>query len=321
MTDQATSSGDDANATPPRTADGGARLLLITGMSGAGKTATLKALEDMGYEAVDNLPLSLLDDLIGPPHSTKGAFAIGVDIRTRDFGVDPMLREIEALVGRPDLNVQLVFLDCEDEILRQRYTETRRRHPMSVDRKAVDGATRERRVTDGIAHERQLLTPLRARADLVIDTSQISLNELRQVLNGHFALDTETSFSVSVISFSYRHGLPREADLVFDVRFLRNPHYVANLKPMTGLDDAVGRYVASDPGFEQFFAALTGLLLPLFPRFRAEGKSYLTIAIGCTGGQHRSVYVAQQLAAWLETVGERASVLHREIRQPAQVIA
>jgi UPF0042 nucleotide-binding protein len=138
------------------------------------------------------------------------------------------------------------------------------------------------------------------------------------VLNGHFAIDAGASFSVSVISFSYRHGVPREADLVFDVRFLSNPHYVSALKPLTGLDDAVGRFIAADSGFGQFFAALTGLLEPLFPRFRAEGKSYLTIAVGCTGGQHRSVYVAERLAAWLETIGERVTVLHREIGQPAQ---
>jgi len=321
MNDQAASATSDGSATAPRAADGLARLLLITGMSGAGKTATLKALEDMGYEAVDNLPLSLLADLIGPLNSTHGAFAIGVDIRTRDFGVDPMLRQIESLVARPDLDVRLVFLDCEDEILRQRYTETRRRHPMSVERREADGATRDRRVTDGITHERQLLVPLRDRADLVIDTSQISLNELRQVLSGHFALDAETPFSISVISFSYRHGVPREADLVFDVRFLRNPHYAAELRPLTGRDDAVGRFIAADSGFAQFFTGLTGLLDPLFPRFRAEGKSYLTIAIGCTGGQHRSVYVAERLAAWLETIGERPTVQHREIRQSAPVTA
>ena len=321
MNDQATINSGNGTAAAPNPADGRARLLLITGMSGAGKTATLKALEDMGYEAVDNLPLSLLRELVGAPENTRQALAIGIDIRTRDFGVDPILREIEGLVSRPDLNLQLVFLDCEDEVLRQRYTETRRRHPMSADRTATDGTTRERRVTDGIAHERQLLVPLRARADLVIDTSQISLNELRLVLSGHFSLDAETTFSISVMSFAYRHGIPREADLVFDVRFLSNPHYEPALKPLTGLDDAVGRFIAADSGFDQFFTALTNLLEPLFPRFRAEGKSYLTIAVGCTGGQHRSVYVAERLAAWLETIGERATVLHREIKLPVEASA
>ena len=287
------------------------RFLLVTGMSGAGKSTALKALEDMGYEAVDNLPLSLLPALIAPHASavdlTRRPLAIGIDIRTRDFGVDELLGVLDGVVDNAGFDTRLIFLDCEDEVLRRRYTETRRRHPLAADRPVVDG----------IAHERRLLLKLRDRSDIVIDTSALALNDLRQLLRGHFALEIETSFAVSVMSFSYRRGVPREADLVFDVRFLANPHYVPDLQPLTGLDPAVAAYVAADEGFEQFFASLKALLAPLLPRFRQEGKSYLTIAIGCTGGQHRSVYVADRLTSWLTDQGEQASVAHRELQDSA----
>lgn len=293
--------------------DGSARLLLITGMSGAGKSTTLKALEDLGYEAVDNLPLSLVGQLVGPPGEHTEPLAIGVDIRTRDFGIDLLSQELDMLVARPDLNVGLVFLDCDDEILRQRYTETRRRHPMAERPREDDEPTPARRVSDGIAHERELVNPLLDRADLVIDTSHLTQNEFRRVLTGHFGNDAKSSFSVSVVSFSYRRGIPREADLVFDVRFLSNPFYENELRPLTGIDENVGKFIAADPDFSTFYDSLVQLIGPLFKRFRAEGKSYLTIAIGCTGGQHRSVYVAERLHSWLETVGESASITHREI--------
>ena len=293
--------------------NGASRLLLITGMSGAGKSTTLKTLEDLGYEAVDNLPLSLVSDLVGLPGQHAGPLAIGVDIRTRDFGIDLFSRELDMLLDRGDLNVGLVFLDCDDEVLRQRYTETRRRHPMSERNRNSDGSTPERRVSDGIAHERNLVTPLRDRADLVIDTSHLTLNEFRRVLTGHFGNDAASSFSVSVVSFSYRRGIPREADLVFDVRFLSNPYYEKDLRDLTGLDVNVGSFIAADPDFSTFYGSLIQLIEPLFPRFRAEGKSYLTIAIGCTGGQHRSVYVAERLNAWLVSRGESVTISHREI--------
>lgn len=292
--------------------DGAAQLLLITGMSGAGKSTTLKALEDLGYEAVDNLPLSLVGSLVGKPGQHAGPLAIGVDIRTRDFGIDLFFQELELLLARPDLDIDLVFLDSDDEVLRQRYTQTRRRHPMS-ERHRTDGSTPERRVSDGIARERNLVAPLRDRADLVIDTSHLTINEFRRVLTGHFGNDAESSFFVSVVSFSYRWGIPREADLVFDVRFLTNPHYEKDLQPLTGRDEDVGKFIAADPDFSTFYGSLIQLIEPLFPRFRAEGKSYLTIAIGCTGGQHRSVYVAERLHAWLVSRGESVTITHREI--------
>ena len=303
MTDRALNT--DTTARPPAdaAAAGRIRLVLVTGMSGAGKSIALKAIEDLGYEAVDNLPLSLLGALVNPAVAARKPLVIGVDIRTRDFGAQPFLDELDALMSRPDLEVKLIFLDCEDDVLRRRYTETRRRHPLAVDRP----------VTDGIEHERRLISPLRARADLVVDTSHLSLHDLRRTLQGHFALDVESTLAIFVVSFSYRHGIPREADLVFDVRFLANPHYDPALRPLSGTDPAIGAFITADPGFAPFFKSLTGLIEPLLPRFRTEGKSYLTIAVGCTGGQHRSVYVAERLAEWLRARGQRVNIAHRDV--------
>jgi UPF0042 nucleotide-binding protein len=281
------------------------RVLLVTGMSGAGKTAALKALEDIGYEAVDNLPLSLLTSLVRSPGASTGRpLAIGVDIRTRDFGVEPFLHELDALIAHRELDVRLLFLDCDDEILRRRYTETRRRHPLALDRP----------VSDGIAHERRLVSPLRDRADQVIDTSSLVAADLRRVLHGKFALAASPALAVFVVSFSYRHGLPREADLVFDVRFLDNPHYVDALRPLTGRDKAVADYITRDAGWQPFFESVTNMLKPLIPRFSQEGKSYLTIGVGCTGGRHRSVFAAEAIAEWLRNQGLRVGLAHRDVQ-------
>jgi len=277
------------------------RIALVTGMSGAGKSTALKALEDAGYEAVDNLPLSLLGALV--PAEGMRAVAIGVDSRTRDFDSRALLAAVERLAREADCDVRLLFLDCEDEELRRRFTQTRRRHPLAADRP----------VADGIRAERVLLRELVERADLAVDTSAITQAELKRIVLAQFALAERPALAVSVVSFSYRHGLPREADLVFDVRFLSNPHYDAVLQPMTGQDEAVGRFIASDPGFVAFFDGLTGMLGSLLPRFEAEGKSYLTVAIGCTGGRHRSVYVAERLARWLQGRGRAATLTHRDL--------
>jgi UPF0042 nucleotide-binding protein len=277
--------------------------VLVTGMSGAGRSIALKSMEDLGYEAVDNLPLSLLGAMVSSAVDARKPLAIGVDVRTRNFGAQPFLDEIDALMARPDIEVKLIFLDCEDDVLRRRYTETRRRHPLAADRP----------VMDGIEHERRLIAPLRARADLVIDTSHLSLHDLRRTLQGHFALDIDSKLAIFVVSFSYRHGIPREADLVFDVRFLNNPHYDPALRPLSGTDPAIGAFIDADPGYAAFFRSLTGLIEPLLPRFRSEGKSYLTIAVGCTGGQHRSVYVAERLAEWLRAHGQHVSIAHRDV--------
>lgn len=279
------------------------RAVIVTGLSGAGKTSALKVLEDLGYEAVDNLPVTLLSNLM--TGGGERPLAVGIDIRTRDFGVEPVLAEIDRIMAETGRAVRLLFLDCDDEVLRRRFTETRRRHPLAADRPLIDG----------IRHERELVSPLKRRADVVFDTSNLAPGEFKRVLSSHFGLDGDRGLMVFVTSFAYREGLPREADLVFDARFLANPHYVPDLKPLTGRDQGVADYVSADPAFADFFDSLTRLLAPLLPRFAAEGKSYLTIAIGCTGGRHRSVYTAERLAQWLKDQGARVELRHRELGQ------
>jgi UPF0042 nucleotide-binding protein len=277
-------------------------LIVVTGLSGAGRTTALKILEDLGYEAVDNLPLMFLNGLAGDLSVAGRMLAIGVDSRTREFTAFALSDRLDRLKAELPFDVRLVFLDCADESLRRRFTETRRRHPMALDRP----------IADGIRRERQLLASLRDRADLVIDTTEFSGGDLRRVLRGHFALNRRPGLAFSVLSFSYRQGLPREADLVFDVRFLKNPHYDPALRPLTGRDPEVGRFIETDPAYAPFFASLTGLLQPLLPCFEREGKSYVTIAIGCTGGRHRSVFVAERLAAWLASQDRIVSMRHRD---------
>lgn len=289
----------------------GLRLVLVTGMSGAGRSSALKVLEDEGWEAIDNLPLSLLDAVVGEV-GLQRPIALGVDIRTRDFAVGPVLGQLDALARDPRFASTLLFVDCEDEVLGRRYTETRRRHPLAEGRP----------VADGIAAERRLVAPLRERADLMIDTSSLTPADFRAQLLGHVGLAAGGGMSVFVTSFSFRQGLPREADLVFDVRFLANPHYDPALRPLSGRDEAVAAYVSRDPGFEPFFAQLTAMLAPLLPRYEREGKSYLTIAIGCTGGRHRSVFTAERLAAWLGEQGRPVHLGHRDIaRDPLRAAA
>jgi UPF0042 nucleotide-binding protein len=286
----------------------GRRVVLVTGMSGAGKTVALKALEDAGYEAVDNLPLSLLSSLVRPDDRVDRPIAIGVDTRTRDFGTGPFLSAIDRLKAEQALNVNVLFVDCDDEVLRRRFTETRRRHPLAADRPVVDG----------ILAERSLIHALRDRADVILDTSSLPQAELRRQVQERFALDAKAGLAVSIISFAYRHGLPREADLVFDVRFLANPHYVAALEPLTGRDKAVGDYIRDDPGFAPFVESLTVMLRNLLPRYEREGKSYLTVAIGCTGGKHRSVFVAELLAAQLRQLDYRVVLVHRDMEREGE---
>lgn len=288
------------------------RVLLITGMSGAGKSTALKVLEDLGYEAVDNLPLSLISGLVHPVRNSEQPLAIGIDIRTRDFGAGAFLAGIDELLTSEEVDARILFLDCTDDVLIRRYTETRRRHPLATDRP----------VADGIRHERRVVQALRERADLVIDTSSLKLWDLKRILGGHYERDKSPGIALFVTSFSYRHGLPPEADIVFDARFLVNPHYEPELKDLTGEDEDVGAFIQRDPAFAPFEHAIREMLDALLPRFDAEGKSYLTIAIGCTGGQHRSVFTAERLAEWLRDRGESVSLRHREIsKEPGQNVA
>lgn len=296
--DSSTSRASSATDSAHGPAEGKSPLILVTGLSGAGHSTALRALEDLGYEAVDNLPLVLLN----APVSFDRPMALGIDSRTRGFSAEALLERIQRLRAEPGLSVSLVFLTCSDEVLQRRYTETRRRHPLAQDRP----------VADGIRQERLMLDALADAADLVIDSTDLAIGDLKRLMLGHFALGRRPGLAIAVMSFSYRYGLPREADLVFDVRFLDNPHYDPALRPLTGRDAAVGAHIEADPAFAPFFKNLTDLLLPLLPGYEREGKSYLTLAVGCTGGRHRSVFVAERLAAWLAGHGRRVDLRHRD---------
>ena len=278
------------------------RLLLVTGLSGAGKSTFLDGLEDLGYEVVDNLPLRLLRALV-EGSGKNAALAIGIDSRTGGFSSDVLLSEIDELNKHAKIKVILIFLTCDADRLHLRFTETRRRHPLAIDRP----------VTDGILHERQLMAPLLDRADHVFDTSHLTVTDLRLAIDGTFTREGGPPLTISITSFAFRQGLPREADLVLDVRFLINPHYVKNLRKKSGLDEEIVSYIKTDSDFEGFFARLCAMILPLLPRYTAEGKRYLTIAVGCTGGRHRSVMVAEYLAGQLREAAHPVQVRHRDL--------
>ena len=291
------------------------RVVLVTGLSGGGKSSILRELEDLGYEAVDNPPLQMLEEMVG---RSEHRLAVGVDARTRGFDAGAVLEALRRLRANPRLRPELVFAWADETTLLRRYTETRRRHPLAP----------QGRVTDGITQEEVLIAALRDAADLVIDTSGLPLPALRRLIDGHFGAGSdarETRLVVSLTSFAYKLGLPREADLVFDSRFLRNPHYDPMLRPRTGLDAEVGAFIEQDPDFPAFFAKIADLVDLLLPRFVQEGKKYATITIGCTGGRHRSVYLIEKLARHLADriataeesgnggLGWRLHVTHREL--------
>ena len=282
------------------------RILLVTGMSGAGKSTALKSLEDMGWEAVDNLPLLLLNRLLVTKlpegASDDRPLAFGIDSRTRGFDAQEIVERIKAMRERGD-DIATVFLDCGGSELERRYSETRRRHPLALDRPA----------SDGIARERELLSPLRRWADHVIDTTSSTSNDLRLEMRTRFGERLSSAPTLSVLSFGFSRGLPRNADLVFDMRFLRNPHWDDALRPMSGLDRQVADYVAADPAYEDAVSKIEDLLLLLLPRYEAEGKAYVTIAFGCTGGRHRSVHVTERVGERLRNAGFSPTVSHRDL--------
>ncbi|MBC7799364.1 MAG: RNase adapter RapZ [Gemmatimonadaceae bacterium] len=267
------------------------RVVLVTGLSGAGKASILRALEDLGYEAVDNPPLTMVGDVL---KRSERPMAIGLDARSRGFDPELVLSTLALLRQNTGLRPELVYAWADETVLLRRYTETRRRHPLSP----------QGRVVDGIAAEAALTSPLRAAADIVIDTSDLPLAELRSAIEARFRPDfaegTHSSgLVVSLVSFAFPEGLPREADMVFDARFLRNPHYDPILRSGTGLDREVAAYVEADPDFFAFVDRIKGMLTLVLPRFVQEGKKYATIAIGCTGGRHRSVRIVELLAGTL----------------------
>ncbi|KKW93124.1 MULTISPECIES: RNase adapter RapZ [Sphingobium] len=289
-------------------------ILLVSGLSGAGKTTALKTLEDMGWEVVDNLPLVLLDRLLDTPlpeghdEGTDRPLALGIDARTRGFDAAAIAQRIKALRSRHGHDVETLFLDCSDAELERRFAETRRRHPLATDRPAAHG----------IARERELTEPLRRWANQVIDTSSLTSNALQQEIRNRFSRDGLSDPVLTIMSFGYSRGVPLSADLMFDMRFLRNPHWEEALRPKTGLDPDVAAYIMDDPAYEKAVGRIEQLLTLLLPRYAEGGKSYVTVAFGCTGGRHRSVHVAERVARYLQDAGFSPTVSHRNMESAPQ---
>lgn len=281
------------------------RVLLVTGLLGAGKTTALRVLEDLGWETIDNFPVRMLERLIDTPGGSdiRAPLAIGFDSRTRGFDPHRVIALVKNLSQREDLQLTTLFLDCSGQEIERRYNETRRPHPLAGDMPAAAG----------IAAERELLEPLRRWADVVISTTEYSANQLQQSIRAQFAPEPGAGMTVTVTSFGFARGMPPLADLVFDMRFLDNPHWEPELKPQTGQDRAVGEYIRKDPAFAEAYTRIRDLLLLLLPRYQAQGKAYVTIAFGCTGGRHRSVFVAEQIAAALREAGFSPTLLHRNL--------
>jgi UPF0042 nucleotide-binding protein len=279
------------------------RLLLVTGMSGAGKSTVLDALEDMGWEVVDNLPVDLLQEFVhGDGQCRTANVAVGMDVRSRGFDPETLRDFIHAVEG---IEPELLYLDCSGGELIRRYDETRRLHPLAPDRPAEDG----------IARERQLTWPLRSAADSLIDTTDLSPAELREELRRRYAGESDQPV-LTISSFAFARGISRTADLVFDLRFLPNPHWIDELRPLTGLDRPVRSYLEQEPIWTETLDRIESLLIDWIPRYWAAGKSYVTVAFGCTGGRHRSVAAAFEMAERLRRAGFEPNVRHRDLASP-----
>lgn len=288
--------------------DGVQRLVLVTGPSGAGRSTAIHALEDLGYEAIDNLPLSLIPRLLdGPPRPVP--MALGLDARNRDFSVANLGELLDGLSRNPAVLPELLYLDCDPEVLLRRYSETRRRHPLTPD---ADPEA-------GIVTERELMTPLKARADVLVDTTAMSPHELKAELGRWFDVRPGQGMTVSIHSFSYKRGTPGGLDTIFDVRFLANPHWAEALRQRDGRDSAVQDYVTADPNFSPFFDRVLDLVKLLLPLHLGEGKAHFAIGFGCSGGKHRSVTLAEKLGAALATAGWQVSIRHRELEHRGQI--
>jgi UPF0042 nucleotide-binding protein len=280
--------------------------VLVTGPSGAGRGTAIHALEDLGYEAIDNLPLSLVPRLLEGPALSR-PIALGIDVRNRDFSTNALIELIDSLTRRPDTLPEVLYLDCRPEELIRRYNETRRRHPLKPGEPPAQG----------IDSEIDLLAPIRARADVLIDTTELSPHDLKAELARWFDQGALERLAISVQSFSYKRGVPRGLDMMFDCRFLRNPHWQEVLRALDGRDKAVDAYVSSDPRYRAYFEKVLDLLLLLLPAQIDEGKSHLAIGFGCTGGQHRSVALAENMAKALAAAGWQVSIRHRELERRA----
>lgn len=277
------------------------RLVLITGLSGSGKSVVAKCFEDLGYYVVDNLPLPLLRLFLeNPLEQVRGydRIAVVTDVRAPGFA-----EELPRLIRELDLT--LLFLEASDEVLVRRFSETRRPHPLAPDQAVIEG----------ILKEREVLAELRARADMVFDTSTCSVHEIRSQVYREFATNPgeEPGMVVSLVSFGFKHGIPYGTDLLFDVRFLSNPHFVPGLREQTGQDEAVQEYLKRQPDYDDVVHRFSDLILYLLPRYRRENRSYVSVAVGCTGGRHRSVAVCERLKEELEAGGWPARVIHRDI--------
>ena len=286
----------------------GHRVVLITGPSGAGRSTAINALEDLGFEAIDNLPLSLLPRLVdGEPLNRP--LAIGLDIRNRDFEVNAILDAIRLLTADPNVSIEVLFLECSTDVLLQRYSETKRR-PMAPNDSPEFG----------IETEIELLAPIRHQATVHIDTTEFSPHDLRNALQDWFDPEHSTKMAISVQSFAYKRGVPRGVDMVFDCRFLRNPHWDPDLRKLDGRYEMVRDYVQEDERCAPFFRHVSDLVELLLPAFIEEGKSHVTIGFGCTGGQHRSVTLAEMLMNALAKQGWQASIRHRELERYARSV-
>ncbi len=282
------------------------RIVLVTGPSGAGRSTAIHVLEDLGFEAIDNLPMGMLLRLLDSSEPTR-PMALGIDARNRDFSTIGFIELIAKLGRMEQVDLTTLYLDCSNEVLLRRFSETRRRHPVAAD------ASPE----TGIHQEKELLAPIREIADTLIDTTNLNVHQLREEVERWFAPKDGRHLAVSIESFSYKRGLPRGLDIVFDCRFLANPYWRPELRAADGRNADVAAYVQSDMHYGAFFDRVVGLLIELLPAFRQEGKAHLSVAFGCTGGQHRSVAVAEAVAKALAEGGQQVAIRHREMERRA----
>lgn len=275
------------------------QILFITGLSGAGISTALKALEDTGYEVFDNFPLNHIESLMNESGYENTPLAFGLDTRTRNFSADQLITLAK------EIDAKIIFLSASNHCLQQRFSETRRVHPLAKDRTVLDGIIRERKIVQSITDF----------ATETINTTELTLHDFKQRIQSSYPLENKPQqLTVTVMSFGFKHGIPRQADIVMDVRFLKNPHWNENLRPLSGKDSSVGDYINTDPEFGQFIANFKTMLEPLLPRYMQEGKSYLTIAFGCTGGRHRSVYTTEKIGAWLADTDSNIHIRHRDLK-------
>jgi UPF0042 nucleotide-binding protein len=273
-------------------------ILFVTGLSGAGISTSLKALEDFGYEVFDNFPMSHVTSLLDEQGFEDQPIAVGFDSRTRAYSPDRLIQ-----MSR-EIGAKIIFLNTTNEIIQKRFSETRRTHPLAKDRT----------VTDGIIYEREWLSPLVDAADITLNTTDLSVHDLKHMIESEFSIgEHDQRLNVTVMSFGFKHGVPREVDMVLDARFLRNPHWDKNLKPLTGQTPEVQAYINEDDNLEPFYNKVQDMVDFLLPNYNSEGKSYFTIAFGCTGGKHRSVYLTERLGEYLKQSNYNTHIRHRDM--------